>query len=72
MKKCRQCKETKAYTDYTRKTSNADNYNCVCKKCKNEEDKQRRIQKKLDKQFEIIWEYYTKVYILFVRFYIYL
>ena len=54
MKKCRKCKESKAYSEYTRKITNADNYNCICKKCKNEEDKQRRINKKLDKQFELI------------------
>ena len=54
MKQCKKCKENRELSQYTRKTSNADNLNAICKICKNEEDKQRRLAKKYDKQFEII------------------
>lgn len=53
MKKCKRCNETKELSGFSKRTSNSDGYNLVCKKCKNIEDKKREAQKKFDRQFEI-------------------
>ena len=54
MKKCKKCKQEKDKYEFSRKMGNVDNLNHICKQCINEVDRQRRISKKFDKQFELI------------------